>query len=1305
MSGVVDPFIGMRLADRYELEECIGAGGMGTVYRARDCVLARAVAVKLLSLRRSSDPDWTARLRAEAQVLARLIHPSTVRVYDFGTFSAGELEELPFLVMELLGGRTLEQELQHNGTLPPRRALDILVKLCGSLEEAHQAGIVHGDVKPSNVFLIGSDGGPDFVKLIDFSVARSATDTGADDRQVGTPAYMHPRLAGMAGSPAADIYACGVTTYRMLIGQIPSLGRSESIRMLLALAPDPVAAIVLRALETYAFTMYPAITELRHDCEQVLAASDLPTSWDSSAAEHLSLHRRHGWVDPPAGLRHRLAINIDDAHILAWSPGGRWLAIAAHSGLHVLELATGQISALPFRWISSMSWMDGRSEILVGCDIGVVAVDVERGVLNNLAMGNLREEERVTRTACSPDGLFVAIATSTQGNAESELIILDRQTMSAGVRMPSGRGISDLDWSPRGGLLAVGMYGGVATVIDGRTGQIIQSLDLASSSTPDAASSAASASRRGPSFVSWARDGTMLAGSYLPFHNHISEATWFWSTRDWKPLARLDTSVQHGASFSAIGPLFAASGSGLTIWRHDRFNAVAKLPLSFDRTMILGYDDMVSFHPELPILAAADMHGVYLWDIDVNTLLDASREVTVHYSNAKVVIVGDSGVGKSALGLVLTGEQFRATDSTHGRHIWTLHSEGVPLSDVAQLHREVLLWDLAGQPGYRAFHRQHLDEASVALVLYDARSETDPFAGVSYWARALDDATRGFPITKFLVAARIDRGGTAVSDVRVREIAERHGFSRCFETSARRGDGVTELSEAIRVAIAWDRLPRVSALKLFYDMKSFVLAEKLGGRVIQRRGELRERFCALANEEVSPAAFDVCVGQLEAAGLVKRLSFGDLVLLQPEMLDAYSAWMALAARQEPEGLGFLPERAARTGDFAMDSDRPLGGRGEEVLLLTATVEDVVGRGIALRQPTERGEMLVFPSELREDMPDDVPDHVRTMIFHFDGPVKAVYATLAVCLAHAPAFTRQRFYRDAAVFRSPSSEVCGFRMDYPRVSDDAHGRLTVFFDAGTSDTTKRTFLRYVNHQLELMAFSGSVQRERVYQCSCGYPEPIPRSAVEWRLKRGETTAICNVCGRHIPLDSLAEQTTHLDRVVEHQIAESDAERERQRRLSVLSERERGGEYDVFLSYNSQDRTEVIQLAQRLRDHGVLPWFDRDELLPGTRFVPELERMLERIPCAAVIVGPHAFGPWHEHEYYTVIQRELERRHDGRRRLRVIPVLLPGAVEPPPFLRGLVRADFRAAGDGTDREEFKKLVQAILTVRAPERTDAV
>src|SRR5262249_29896497 len=153
------------------------------------------------------------------------------------------------------------------------------------------------------------------------------------------------------------------------------------------------------------------------------------------------------------------------------------------------------------------------------------------------------------------------------------------------------------------------------------------------------------------------------------------------------------------------------------------------------------------------------------WDLDVGVLLDRSpADRVVHYSNAKVVLVGDSGVGKSGLGLVLAGQRFEPTESTHGRRGWAFSSEEVAVRDARTETREVLLWDLAGQPGYRLVHQLNLNEVAVALVVFDGRSETDPFAGIRHWDRALRQARlargeSGVPLIKFLVAARSDRGG------------------------------------------------------------------------------------------------------------------------------------------------------------------------------------------------------------------------------------------------------------------------------------------------------------------------------------------------------------------------------------------------------------------------------------------------------------------------------------------------------------------------------------------------------------------
>src|SRR5207248_3354259 len=189
-------------------------------------------------------------------------------------------------------------------------------------------------------------------------------------------------------------------------------------------------------------------------------------------------------------------------------------------------------------------------------------------------------------------------------------------------------------------------------------------------------------------------------------------------------------------------------------------------------------------------------NNVRIWDLDLATILaHAPARRSVCYTNAKVVLLGESGAGKSGLALALTNQPFVATDSTHGRNVWTFESQDVLLPDGRKMTRETLLWDLAGQPGYRLIHQLHLNEVAVALVVFDARSETDPFASVYHWNRALEQARcvqgSSAPVMKkFLVAARIDRGGIGVSRERIEALMSELGFEGYVETSAKAGWGI-----------------------------------------------------------------------------------------------------------------------------------------------------------------------------------------------------------------------------------------------------------------------------------------------------------------------------------------------------------------------------------------------------------------------------------------------------------------------------------------------------------------------------------
>ena len=284
--------------------------------------------------------------------------------------------------------------------------------------------------------------------------------------------------------------------------------------------------------------------------------------------------------------------------------------------------------------------------------------------------------------------------------------------------------------------------------------------------------------------------------------------------------------------------------SNVRIWRCDSWEEVAAF---VEPSSPYGG---IAFHPNKDVLATLSENGkqIRIGQVDTENLLGAkSITSSVHYTNAKVVLVGDTGVGKTGLGLALTQQPFVPTESTHGRHIWTVESSEVSLADGRLETRETLLWDLAGQPGYRLIHQLHLNEVALALVVFDARSETDPFSGVRHWERALRLAHRlqheaAMPLKKFLIAARSDRGGIGVSSPRIEGLMRDLEFEQYFETSAREGWGIQELIRAIQSGIDWDVMPKVSSNELFHRIKNFLLSQKKTGRLLSTVDDLYFTF-------------------------------------------------------------------------------------------------------------------------------------------------------------------------------------------------------------------------------------------------------------------------------------------------------------------------------------------------------------------------------------------------------------------------------------------------------------------------------
>lgn len=220
---------GLCLSERYRLERPVGSGGMSQIWLARDEVLGRAVAVKTLNGARLADPALLEAVHREARAAANISHPHVTQVYDFGETEitatgaddqgAGDTDgerTVPFLVMELLEGEDLAQRLA-TGPLEWRAAVRLAAEVAGALEAAHALGIVHGDIKPSNVMLT-----PSGSKVIDFGIASWDDEPDESGPRGGTPAYLAPEvLAGEPATTAADVYALGALLYATLTGHTP----------------------------------------------------------------------------------------------------------------------------------------------------------------------------------------------------------------------------------------------------------------------------------------------------------------------------------------------------------------------------------------------------------------------------------------------------------------------------------------------------------------------------------------------------------------------------------------------------------------------------------------------------------------------------------------------------------------------------------------------------------------------------------------------------------------------------------------------------------------------------------------------------------------------------------------------------------------------------------------------------------------------------------------------------------------------------------------------------------------------------
>ncbi|MBZ5571676.1 MAG: TIR domain-containing protein [Acidobacteriia bacterium] len=509
----------------------------------------------------------------------------------------------------------------------------------------------------------------------------------------------------------------------------------------------------------------------------------------------------------------------------------------------------------------------------------------------------------------------------------------------------------------------------------------------------------------------------------------------------------------------------------------------------------------------------------------------------IQYTNAKVLLVGDTGAGKTALSMRLALNDWKPSDSTVGA--WATHWR-LPVSPADGVEREIWLWDFGGQADQRLIHQLYMEDTALAVLVFDGQKD-DLFETLGQWDRDLTRASRK-AFAKVLVAGRVDAGGLRVSRNQITKFANERGFTCCLETSAKANLGCEELKDAILSGIHWADIPWRSSPRLFKRLKEQILRLRDEGRVLIRFNELRDALrLRLAREDVQFNDEDLkaVVGLLAGPGVVWELSFGSWVLLQPERINAYAQAVIQTMRADKHERGSIAEERVLGGHLVYHSSVRRLEPEEERFVLLAMHQMLVERGLCLREHTDKGTQLIFPSYYRRERPELVEHPAVLLTYRFNGFLDDVYATLVVRLHNTNPFEQDQLWRYAADFKTLTGKQLGVKLT--RRAEGA-GELEVYFDPVIPVEEKIIFSRYVHEHL--LQKGQDVVRLRHYVCPhcgtlAGNREVAMRRLEAWLKKKATNqaagdrtqgglgrpeapTIVCSECEERVPLWDELEQ---------------------------------------------------------------------------------------------------------------------------------------------------------------------------------------
>lgn len=614
-------------------------------------------------------------------------------------------------------------------------------------------------------------------------------------------------------------------------------------------------------------------------------------------------------------------------------------------------------------------------------------------------------------------------------------------------------------------------------------------------------------------------------------------------TLTWKNKKRIEghTGGVTGICFSGNGKILVSKSDDNTIriWRCGDWNTLARLPEATWHIV----PTHPCFHPTLPLLATFCEEGkaIRVWDINYEILVGkVSITKPVNYTTAKLVLVGDSGVGKTGLGWRLAHGEFKEHASTHGQQFWSIPELNLKRKDGTDC--EAVLWDLAGQHVYRQVHSIFLENVAAALVLFDPTNRQEPLKGAQFWLEQLKGKGQLPPTV--LVGARVDRGAPALSQDELNQFCQRYGIKGGYiSTSARKGDGLTELLEILKVQIPWDDMTATVTTVTFKRIKDYVLSlkEKTDRkRVLVSPQDLRRQLeLAQLNEdgrsktekvnishlpspawEFSDAEMMTAVGHLDTHGYVTvlRNSEGEqIILLTPDLLVNLAASIMLLADKNPLELGSVSETDLLQGKYPFDELIGLEPY-EAQTLLDAAILRFLEHNICFRDTFNDDTLLIFPSLIKQKRPlqDNLPA-IDDITYVVRGRVENLYASLVVLLGYTPSFSRINQWQNQAQYEMGAEQVCGFRSIEER---EGELELVLFYGDKMPQRGREQFQELFEHFL----YQREVEVTRYPPVVCKRGHQQKRSTVIERVRDNRLFMFCDECGDKVLLPDLDKPQT-------------------------------------------------------------------------------------------------------------------------------------------------------------------------------------